>query len=69
MSKLANRSARVASGPSETAGPSPALPGFPFQEIRSSSRPTARRGRRDDKVEDGGAPRHEWKWMDRVEKT
>jgi hypothetical protein len=51
-------------------------PGFPVQEIRVRPCPTARstagrdrRGRRDDKVKGGGAPWHEWRWMDRVEET
>ena len=43
--------------------------GFPVQEIRVRSGPTARRGRRDDKVEGGGPPWREWRWMDRVEKA
>jgi hypothetical protein len=34
--------------------------------VRSSS--TARRDRRDDKVEGGGPPWHEWRWMDRVDR-
>jgi hypothetical protein len=36
--------------------------GFPGQEIRV-------RSGRVDKVEGGGAPWHEWRWMDRVEKA
>jgi hypothetical protein len=36
--------------------------GFPVQEIRV-------RSGRDDKVEGGGPPWHEWRWMDRVEKA
>jgi hypothetical protein len=35
--------------------------------VRSS--PTARRSSRDDKVEGSGRPWHEWRWMDRVEKS
>jgi hypothetical protein len=34
-------------------------PGFPVQGIRVRSGPTARRGRRDDKVEGGGPPWHQ----------
>jgi hypothetical protein len=37
-------------------------PGFPEQEIQGSSG-------RDDKVEGGGPPWHEWRWMDRVERA
>jgi hypothetical protein len=36
-------------------------PGFPVQEIQGSYG-------RDDKVEGGGPPWLEWRWMDRIEK-
>jgi hypothetical protein len=48
-----DRQLAFACGPSETAGPSLTL-------LRSS---------RDDKVEVGGPPWHEWRWMDRFEKA
>jgi hypothetical protein len=76
--KRVDRLSAFAWGQSETAGPrstslragSPLrYPGYPVQEIRGSSGPTARRGRRDDKVEGGGPPWHEWRWMDRVKKA
>jgi hypothetical protein len=46
-----------------------ALGGTAMQEIRVRCGPTARRGRRDDKVEGGGTPWHEWRRMDRFEKA
>jgi hypothetical protein len=44
-----------------TKAASVALDGTAMQEIRV-------RSSRDDKVEDGGTPRHEWRWIDRFKK-